>query len=83
MFCSILPWGWGRTTVAFSSVGKEIRHPGRRMTIHELQVTPVAVVIAFLVWETDKVVFLNLQFSKYLTQQGFRIVSFISQAEFG
>lgn len=54
-------------TVAFSSVEKEIRHPGRRMMIHELQVTPVAVVIAFLVWESDKVVFLNLQFSKYLT----------------
>lgn len=53
------------------------------MTIHELQVTPVAAVIAFLVWVSDKVVFLNLQFSKYLTQQGFTIVSFTSWAGFG
>lgn len=53
------------------------------MTIHELQVMSVAVVVAFLVRESAKTVFLSLQFSKYLTQQGFRIASFISWAEFG
>lgn len=53
------------------------------MTAHELQVTPVAVVIAFMVWESGKVLLLSLPFSKRLTQQAFRIISFTSWAEFG
>lgn len=35
------------------------------MTIREPQVVPVAVAIAFVVWENDNVMFLSLQLSKY------------------
>lgn len=60
--------------------GEENPSPGKVM---ELQVTLVAVLVAFLVWDCNKVAFVSHQCSKCLTQQGFRIVSVISWAEFG